>query len=71
MATMTVRMEDAEAEMVRRFAAFEGCTVSDFIRTAVFERMEDAADLEALEKAIAADDGTSFSDAEARAMLGF
>ncbi len=71
MATMTVRMDEKEADLTRKFAAFEGKSVSEFIREAVFERIEDAADLEALEQAIAQDDGTSHSDAEARALMGF
>lgn len=70
MATMTLRVDDADAELVRRYAAFEGQSLSDFIRTAVMERIEDSQDLEALRRAIAEDDGRRFSHDEVLAELG-
>ena len=53
MATMTMRIDDADALLVRKYAAFEGKTISDFIRDAVFERIEDQDDLSVLRAAIA------------------
>ncbi|MEJ5997332.1 type II toxin-antitoxin system RelB family antitoxin [Corynebacterium sp. H130] len=60
MATMTVRMNEADAELVRKFAAFEGMTISDFARTAIMEKIEDVCDREELRTAVAADTGERF-----------
>lgn len=61
MATMTVRMNDHDAELVRKFATFEGMTISDFARTAIMEKIEDIYDLQELRSAIAEDSGKRFS----------
>lgn len=70
MTTMTLRMDDADAEVVRRYAAFQGVSVSDLLRSAVFEKIEDGQDLADLRAAIAADDGERHSLADVRAELG-
>ena len=61
MRTMTVRMNDEDAELVRKFAQFEGTTISDFARTAILEKIEDSYDLQELREAIAQDSGERFS----------
>lgn len=61
MSTMTVRMSQQDAELVRKFAQFEGVTISDFVRTAVLEKIEDSYDLQELREAIAHDSGERFS----------
>lgn len=61
MSTMTVRMNEQDAELVRKFARFEGVTVSDFARTAILEKIEDSYDLQELREAIAHDSGEHFS----------
>ncbi|PHP52480.1 hypothetical protein BW737_004105 [Actinomyces ruminis] len=61
MSTMTVRMNEQDAELVRKFAQFEGVTVSDFARTAILEKIEDSYDLQELREAIAQDSGERFS----------
>lgn len=61
MTTMTVRMDEHDAELVRRFAAFEGVTISDFARAAILEKIEDSYDLQELREAIAQDSGERFS----------
>ena len=61
MATMTVRMDEDDAELIRRFAKFEGVTISDFARSAILEKIEDAYDLQELREAIAQDSGERFS----------
>ncbi|KMY23185.1 hypothetical protein SAMN05421878_10287 [Actinobaculum suis] len=61
MATMTVRMNEEDAELVRRFAQFEGVTISDFARNAILEKIEDVYDLQELREAIAQDSGERFS----------
>ena len=52
MATMTIRMDDNDAELVRKYARFEGVTLSDFARNAILEKIEDAHDLQELRDAI-------------------
>ncbi|GAB2499848.1 hypothetical protein CATRI_03235 [Corynebacterium atrinae] len=61
MHTMTVRMSEQDAELVRKFAAFEGVTISDFARAAIFEKIEDSYDLQELREAIAHDSGERFT----------
>ncbi|RRC95263.1 type II toxin-antitoxin system RelB family antitoxin [Schaalia canis] len=61
MPTMTIRMKAEDAELVRKFAEFEGMTISDFARSAILEKIEDSYDLEELRRAIAEDQGERFS----------
>lgn len=61
MTTMTVRMSAQDAELVRKFATFQGVTISDFARAAILEKIEDSCDLEALRQAMAEDSGERFS----------
>ena len=70
MATMTMRIDDADAAIVRKYAKFEGVTISDFIRDAVFEKIEDQEDAEALRMAIAEDDGTRYTHQQVLTELG-
>ncbi len=70
MATMTMRINDGDALVVRKYAAFEGKTISDFIRDAVFEKIEDEEDLATLRAAVANDDGTRFTHEQVLAELG-
>ncbi|MBM7796848.1 uncharacterized protein (DUF1778 family) [Pseudoglutamicibacter cumminsii] len=61
MSTMTIRMNEDDAELVRKFARFEGVTISDFARVAILEKIEDSYDLAELREAIAQDSGERFS----------
>lgn len=70
MATMTVRMSEQDAKLVRRYAAFAGSTISDFARTAMLEKIEDEEDLAELRAVIAADDGKRLSHNEVLKELG-
>lgn len=70
MTTMTMRVDDIDAALVRKYAKFEGKTISDFIRDAVFESIEDKEDLAALRAAVAENDGTRYSHEEVLAELG-
>ena len=70
MATMTMRLDDDEAAVVRRYAEFSGVTISDFMRTAVMEKIEDQQDLAALTQALEEDDGTRVSHEEVLSELG-
>ena len=67
---MTMRVDDVDAAIVRKYAKFEGKTISDFIRDAVFEKIEDQEDLAMLRSAIAEDDGTRYSHEQVLAELG-
>ena len=69
MSTMTVRMNEQDAELVRKFAQFEGVTISDCARTAILEKIEDSYDLQELRQAIAQDTGERFSIDEVLAEL--
>ena len=70
MPTMTMRLDETDAEVVRKYAEFEGKTISDFVRDAVFEKIEDQQDLATLREAIAADDGVRHTHEQALAQLG-
>ena len=70
MATMTMRVDDIDAAVVRKYASFEGKTISDFIRDAVFEKIEDQQDLATLRAAVAEDDGTRYSHEQVLVELG-
>lgn len=61
MSTMTVRMSNEDAALVRKYADFEGITISDFARSAILEKIEDSYDLQELREAIAEDTGERFS----------
>ena len=70
MPTMTMRLDETDAEVVRKYAEFEGKTISDFIRDAVFEKIEDQQDLVTLREAIAVDDGVRYTHEQVLAQLG-
>lgn len=70
MATMTLRMSDADAEVAKKFAAFEGKSFSDFARDAIFEKIEDAADLQELRRAVEEDGGERYSQEQVLEELG-
>ena len=70
MATITMRVNDTDATIVRKYAKFEGKTISDFIRNAVFEKIEDQEDLETLRTAVAEDDGVRYTHEQALRELG-
>ena len=70
MPTMTMRLDETDAEVVRKYAEFEGKTISDFVRDAVFEKIEDQQDLATLREAIAADNGVRNTHEQVLAELG-
>ena len=65
MNTITVELSDEDAALVRKYADFEGVTISDFTRTAILEKIEDSCDLQELRETIAKDNGERFSIDEA------
>lgn len=70
MPTMTMRLDETDAEIVRKYAEFEGRTISDFVRDAVFEKIENQQDLATLRKILAADNGVRHSHEQVLAELG-
>lgn len=51
--TISIRMSDAETDMIKAYAQMHGKTVSEFMRQAAIERIEDELDLKAYNEAIA------------------
>ena len=70
MPTMTMRLDETDAEVVRKYAEFEGKTTSDFVRDAVFEKIEDQQDLATLREAVAEDTGVRYTHEQVLAELG-
>ena len=70
MPTMTMRLDETDAEVVRKYAEFEGKTISDFVRDAVFEKIEDQQALATLREAIATDNGVRYTHEQVLAQLG-
>ena len=52
--TISIRLSDSETELVKSYAQMHGKTISEFVRQAAIERIEDELDLKAYEEALAA-----------------
>ena len=50
---ISIHLSDTEAELVKSYAQMHGITVSEFIRQAAIERIEDELDLNAFSEAYA------------------
>lgn len=51
--TFSLRLNDEDGMLIRKYAEMNGISVSDLIRQAVMSRIEDEYDLKAYEKAMA------------------
>lgn len=51
--TITLRINVEDAQLIRDYAKLHGITVSEFIRRAALEKIEDELDIRAAEKAYA------------------
>lgn len=51
--TISLRLNDEESALFKKYAEMNGLTVSELVRQSVLERIEDEYDLKAYEKAIA------------------
>ena len=51
--TMTLRINEEDAQLIRDYARLHGITVSEFLRRAALEKIEDELDIRAAEKAYA------------------
>ena len=70
--TMTLRISEKDSKLIRDFARFQGITVSEFMRRAALERIEDELDLRDAEKAYAEylADPVTYSHEEMGRLLG-
>ena len=50
--TISVRLSDKDTELIKAYAAMNNISLSDLIRNAVLEKIEDEYDLECYKKAI-------------------
>ena len=53
MSTISLRLNDRDDELVRKFAAIHNVSVSELIRNAVIEKIENEIDVELFDKAVA------------------
>ena len=51
--TISLRLSDNDAELIRAYTTMNGMTVSDFARRAMLDRIEDEFDLKECEAALA------------------
>lgn len=51
--TISLRLNDEDTMLFKKYAEMKGLTVSELVRQSVIERIEDEYDLKAYEKAIA------------------
>lgn len=70
--TISLRLNEEEAGLIRRYAKMSGISVSELLRQSVLERIEDEYDLKAYEKAMAAykEDPTTYTLDEVEKELG-
>ncbi|MBQ3177949.1 MAG: ribbon-helix-helix protein, CopG family [Clostridia bacterium] len=70
--TISLRLNDEEASLIRKFAELNGLSISELLRQSVLERIEEEYDLKAYEKAIAAfqEDPVTFTLDEVERELG-
>ena len=61
MEATTIRFEPEEKSWIQAYADFVGRTFSDVVREAALEAVEAAADRQAYQDALAADDGIRYS----------
>jgi len=67
---MTLRINQEDSELIKKFAATHDLSLSDFARQAMLEKIEDDYDIVELKKAMMADDGTRHTMAEVKKELG-
>ena len=70
--SLTVRMSDGDMDLIKNYAAMKGASVSDVMRKAIMEKIEDEIDLEAYKRAMAAYQANpiTYSQDEVERVLG-
>ena len=53
MSTISLRLNERDDELVRKFAAIHNLSVSELIRNAIIEKIENEIDVELFDKAVA------------------
>ncbi|OQC01146.1 MAG: Ribbon-helix-helix protein, copG family [Firmicutes bacterium ADurb.Bin099] len=51
--TISIRLNDADAQLIRKYAEMKGMSISELVRQSVIERIEDEFDLKVYEAALA------------------
>ena len=51
--TISLRLNDADSALIKKYAEINGISISDLVRQSVMERIENEFDLSAYEKAMA------------------
>jgi len=69
--TISLRVNQEDATLFKQYAKFHGQTISDFVKSAVLEKIEDEYDIAVLRQAIAEDDGVRYTTQEVEKELGF
>lgn len=69
--TISLRLNERESDLFKRYADMNGITVSELVRQSVLSRIEDEYDLEAYDKALAAykENPVTYTHDEVRKML--
>jgi len=69
--TISLRLNEQDAALFKKYAEIKNITVSELVRQAVMERIEDELDLQAFEKALAEhkENPITYSHDEVRQML--
>ncbi|MBT2581267.1 type II toxin-antitoxin system RelB family antitoxin [Planococcus sp. ISL-109] len=62
MATITLRVDDRDHQLIRDYAKLKKTSVSDLMRNAVIEKIEDDIDLENFDRVLAAEEKTHSLD---------
>ena len=70
--SVSIRMNDKELELIRKYAELNGTTVSEVMRKAILEKIEDEFDIFLYEKANKAyeQNPKTYTIEEAKAILG-
>lgn len=71
MNTITLRLNDADAQLFKSYAEAHGMTLTDLIRISVLEKIEDEYDLAALREALENPNPVFYSMEEVKEELGF
>ncbi|MBJ6746444.1 CopG family transcriptional regulator [Streptococcus sp. 121] len=70
MATMTLRINDEDSNLIKNYLKVHGLTISEFARQSMLERIEDEYDLAILRQAMEDDDGFRISHEDLMAEFG-
>lgn len=61
MSATAIRFDDGEKDWIQSYASILGMSFSEFVRNAALDKVEEAADIEAYNEALADDDDTRYS----------